>query len=160
MTAQAPTQREHGNAYNIFILVVTLFSLAVMVLLLLPLDEETKVLLRAYDNVVCGIFLLDFVYNLTGSRPRSTYFVHQRGWLDLLGSIPSFGLFDAAALLRLARLSRLARIARLLSGNNRRELVAEGGVGHVGRLLQLHVPLLQGSDGLLDVGRERLQLFE
>lgn len=126
MTAQAPMQREHGNAYNIFILVVTVFSLAVMALLVLPwLDEDTKALLRMYDNVVCFIFLVDFAYNLTGSRPTSTYFIHQRGWLDLLGSIPSFGLFQVTALLRLARLSRLARIARLLRGNNRRELVED-----------------------------------
>ena len=40
LTAQAPTLREHGNAYNIFILVLTIFSLALMVLLLLPVDER------------------------------------------------------------------------------------------------------------------------
>ena len=39
MTAQAPVLRQHGNAYNIFILVLTVFSLALMVLLLLPLDQ-------------------------------------------------------------------------------------------------------------------------
>ncbi len=38
MTAEAPVVRKHGNAYNIFILVLTIFSLAIMVLLLLPLD--------------------------------------------------------------------------------------------------------------------------
>jgi voltage-gated potassium channel len=89
------------------------------------LSEETKVLLRLYDNVACLIFLGDFIYNLTGSRPRRTYLIDQRGWLDLLGSVPSLGLFQLTALLRLARLSRLARIARLLSGNNRRELVSD-----------------------------------
>ena len=36
MTAQAPALREHGNAYNIFILVLTIFSLALMALLVLP----------------------------------------------------------------------------------------------------------------------------
>ena len=37
MTAAAqPIVREHGNAYNIFILVLTVFSLGLMVLLLLP----------------------------------------------------------------------------------------------------------------------------
>src|SRR5262245_24183989 len=94
-----------------------------MVLLLLPLDEESRQLLLFYDNAVCVIFLIDFAYNITGSRPKRQYFVYQRGWLDLLGSIPSFGFFQLSALLRLARLSRLARITRLLRGNNRRELV-------------------------------------
>ena len=31
MTAEAPVLRRHGNAYNIFILVLTIFSLAIMV---------------------------------------------------------------------------------------------------------------------------------
>jgi voltage-gated potassium channel len=125
MTAQAPVLREHGNAYNIFILVLTLFSLAVMVLLVMPLDEDTLTLLRIYDNVICVIFLLDFAFNLAGAKPKSGYFIHQRGWLDLLGSIPSFGVFQLGALLRLARLSRLARIGKLLGGKNRAALVKD-----------------------------------
>lgn len=117
--------RSHSNPYNLFILVVTVFSLAVMALLLLPLSPESRELLTFYDNAVCVIFLIDFAYNITGSRPKREYFIHQRGWLDLLGSIPSFGFFQFTALLRLARISRLARIARLLGGNSRRELVRD-----------------------------------
>jgi len=71
MTAERTVVREHGNAYNLFILVLTLFSLTVMVLLLLPLDTESKQLLQVYDNVICLIFLGDFVYSLSGSRPGS-----------------------------------------------------------------------------------------
>jgi voltage-gated potassium channel len=125
MTAQAPVLREHGNSYNIFILVLTLFSLAIMALLLLPVDDETRQLLTLYDNVICVVFLLDFAMNLAGSKPKRAYFIGQRGWLDLLGSIPSIGVFQVGALLRLARLSRLARIGKLLSGKNRKELVAD-----------------------------------
>ena len=125
MTAQAPVLREHGNSYNIFILVLTLFSLAIMAALLLPLDDDTRQLLTLYDNVICFIFLGDFAMNLAGSRPRRAYLIGQRGWLDLLGSIPSVGVFQLGALLRLARLSRLARIGKLLSGKNRKALVAD-----------------------------------
>lgn len=125
MTAEQPTVREHGNAYNVFILLLTVFSLVVMVLLVLPLDPQTHQLLFFYDNAVCVIFLLDFAYNITGSRPKRQYFIYQRGWLDLLGSIPTFGFFQLTALFRLARLSRLARITRLLRGNARRELVRD-----------------------------------
>ncbi len=63
--------------------------------------------------------------NLAGSRPRRAYLIGERGWLDLLGSIPSVGIFQLGALLRLARLSRLARIGKLLSGKNRKALVAD-----------------------------------
>ena len=47
---EAVRRPEHGNAYNIFILVLTLFSLLIMALQLLPLDESTLNLLRVYDN--------------------------------------------------------------------------------------------------------------
>ena len=125
MSAEQPVVREHGNAYNLFILLLTVFSLVVMGGLVLPLDPQTHQLLFFYDNAVCVVFLLDFAYNITGSRPKRAYFIHQRGWLDLLGSIPAFGFFQLSALLRLARLSRLARITRLLRGKARRELVRD-----------------------------------
>jgi voltage-gated potassium channel len=126
VTAQAPVLRVHGNAYNIFILVLTIFSLVIMAMLLVPwIDAETRSLLNVYDNAVAFIFLGDFIYNITGARPRSAYFIHQRGWLDLLGSIPTFGYFQYAALLRLARLSRLARIGRLMGGQKRKQIVQD-----------------------------------
>ena len=114
---------EHSNAYNIFILILTVISLAVMVLLVLPLSEATLTTLRFFDNTICVVFLVDFVVNLAASRPKRDYFITKRGWLDLIGSIPSFGFFPAAGLFRIARLSRLARITRLLRGNNRKQLV-------------------------------------
>jgi voltage-gated potassium channel len=125
VTTERPALKEHGNAYNIFILVLTLFSLGIMVVLLLPIPQAERDLLTVYDNVICIIFLGDFFYNLANARPRRAYFIGQRGWLDLLGSVPAVGSFQLGALLRLARLSRLARIGRLLGGKNRKELVRD-----------------------------------
>jgi voltage-gated potassium channel len=125
MNQSAPVTRRHGNAYEIFILVLTLLSLVVMALNLMPLDQATLDTLIFYDNLICVIFLGDFLYNLTGSRPRRQYFLHERGWLDLLGSIPSLGILRITGLLRLARLSRLARIIRVFSGQNQRDLVKD-----------------------------------
>ncbi len=51
MTAASPVLRQHGNAYNIFILVLTIFSLAIMVLLLLPITQAERDLLTLYDNI-------------------------------------------------------------------------------------------------------------
>jgi voltage-gated potassium channel len=118
-----PTVREHGNAYNIFILLLTIQSLAIMVLMLLPLSEAEHTALLFFDNAICVIFLIDFVYNITGSKPKRQYFIHHRGWLDLLGSIPTFGILRFTALFRLARISRLARITRLLGGQKRKALI-------------------------------------
>jgi voltage-gated potassium channel len=125
MSTEVDAGPEHSNAYSLFILVLTVLSLLIMVALVLPLNQATTDLLIAYDNVICGVFLIDFFLNLRRSRPRSEYFVKQRGWLDLLGSVPSFGFFEFTALLRLARLSRLARIARILRRKNKRQLVQD-----------------------------------
>jgi voltage-gated potassium channel len=125
-----PSERDGGRplesqSYSIFMLVLTVFSLAIMVLLLLPLDQATLDALRWFDNVVCVVFLIDFAVNLAASHPRREYVIDRRGWLDLLGSIPSLGLLPAAGLLRIARISRLLRAMNMLSRTSRRELVRD-----------------------------------
>ena len=124
--AEPTTEHQASHAYDLFILVLTVLSLVIMVALLLPLNAATIQLLRTYDNLICVVFLIDFGLNLSRSHPKRNYFVERRGWLDLLGSIPSLGgAFRLTALFRLARLSRLARIARLLRGQDRKELAAD-----------------------------------
>jgi len=125
MTQETAKLRQPSNAYNIFILVLTVLSLAVMVVMLLPISDTTYQLLSVYDNLICVIFLIDFTLNLRGASKKSDYFIKERGWLDLLGSIPSFGILKLGGLLRLARLSRLARITRLLRGENKKTLVKD-----------------------------------
>jgi voltage-gated potassium channel len=123
--AQTVVLKEHSNSYNIFILVLTIMSLAVMVLLILPLDPQTQDTLRFYDNAICVVFLVDFFGNVMAAHPKNAYLLGRRGWLDLLGSIPSWGVIPAAGLLRLFRISRLARISRLLRGSAREALIKD-----------------------------------
>lgn len=120
-----PKVRQHGNAYLIFVLVATLLSLLVMVLALLPVSDATRDALIVWDTVLCVVFLADFVYNITGSKPASEYFLRRRGWLDLIGSIPTFGFYRYTILLRVARISRLFWIMRRLGRQRRKELVAD-----------------------------------
>jgi voltage-gated potassium channel len=94
-------------------------------MLLLPLDDKTIGLLIVYDNLICVVFLFDFIYNLRSSTSKREYLIEGRGWLDLLGSIPSFGFFRYAALLRLARLSRLARVTKLKRYKNKHALLED-----------------------------------
>jgi voltage-gated potassium channel len=124
-TGEAVETRPESHSYTIFMLVLTVFSLLIMALLLLPLNEATISALTAFDNFICVIFLADFGINLARSHPKRDYFITQRGWLDLLGSFPALVGFPATALLRLARLSRLIRIRRMLSGSNRRRLIRD-----------------------------------
>jgi hypothetical protein len=97
------TGAERSHAYELFILVLTVFSLMIMVVLLLPLSEPTLELLRTYDNLICVVFLFDFFLNLLQAPSKREYFFGHRGWLDLIGSIPSLGVFRLTGLLRLAR---------------------------------------------------------
>jgi voltage-gated potassium channel len=121
---QAP--RHHSNAYNMFILILTIISLVIMLVMMLPIDDATLGLLQVYDNLICVIFLIDFFLALRSASKKSDYFIKERGWLDLLGSIPSFGLiFKYSGLLRLARLSRLFRIVRAFSRDERRNLLRD-----------------------------------
>jgi len=114
---------QRSNAYELFILVLTVLSLVIMLALVLPFNPSTDHLLEVYDNIICVVFLFDFAVRMSRAGKKRDYFLGERGWLDLLGSIPSFGISQYAALLRLARISRLARITRLLRGKNKRELV-------------------------------------
>ena len=69
MTQSVARVRQHSNSYQIFILVLTILSLVIMALLLLPLSPATHETLRFYDNLICGIFLLDFTLSLAGVPP-------------------------------------------------------------------------------------------
>lgn len=122
--AEGPDRQ--SNAYELFILVLTVYSLLIMAALVLPtLSAQTRQLLGLYDNLICVVFLFDFALRMKRAPSKRAYFIQGRGWLDLLGSIPSFGFFKYTALLRLARISRLARITRLFRGQRKQELVRD-----------------------------------
>jgi voltage-gated potassium channel len=125
MATEASPRPEQSHAYDLFILVLTVFSLALMVLLILPISGQTRELVTFYDNIICLIFLFDFFLNLFTAPSKREYLIGRRGWLDLLGSVPSFGFFTYTGLLRLARISRLARITRILRGDRRKEILGD-----------------------------------
>jgi voltage-gated potassium channel len=92
--------------YEIFIGLLAVISLINLAITVLPFSEDTKGIARIIDIPLTLIFLLDFSSRLLRSHPRRLYFIEQRGWLDLLGSLPAgFKLF---------RIFRLVRVIRLL----------------------------------------------
>jgi voltage-gated potassium channel len=134
MAIQAsPLQRYAGitrllksNSYTIVVLIMTLFSLAIMgVQFLLPEGSETWKLANLYNNLSCIFFLIDFVLHMIAEPVKRDYFIGQRGYFDLLGSVPSFGFSQYTAILRLFRLSRLFRLRRFLNPENRQLLKNE-----------------------------------
>ncbi len=102
--------------YELFMLmlcVYSLFSLAVETFFHLPADEIE--ILDIVDNLVCGIFLLDFFTNLARAKHKLGYL--KWGWIDLLSSIPVIDYFRAGRIVRIIRILRVLRgirIARVL----------------------------------------------
>jgi voltage-gated potassium channel len=102
------------TTYDLFIGVLTVFSLVIMVWMILPwISDATRSALLHMNNLLCVVFLLDFAGAMMRTGSRTRYFFREGGWLDLLGSVPTFPGTEATALFRLARLSRLGRIARI-----------------------------------------------
>ncbi len=134
MAVQAPTTQRHpritgllnSNSYIIVVLILTLFSLAIMgVQFLLPQGTETWTLVNFYNNLTCVFFLFDFAMRMIAQPVKRDYFIGQQGYFDLLGSIPSFGFLQFTGLLRIFRLSRLLRLRRFLNPENRNLLKNE-----------------------------------
>ncbi len=128
MAPEAAKLNGRSNAYNIFILILTLFSLVIMVALFLPLNQATIELLRFYDNLICVFFLLDFFLTLRAATNKKFFFFKQRAWMDLLGALPSLGVvfpYRYFGLLRLFRLNRVNRIYQHLGVQRRGELLRD-----------------------------------
>lgn len=128
MASEAAKLNGRSNAYNIFILILTLFSLVIMVALFLPLNQATIELLRFYDNLICIFFLLDFFLTLRVAADKRYFFFKQHAWMDLVGAMPALGVvfpYRYFGLLRLLRLNRVNRIYRHLGVQRRGELLRD-----------------------------------
>jgi voltage-gated potassium channel len=110
----------HPTSYDLFILILTVFSLLVAVgLIFLPANPAADAILFRVDYIICVLFLLDFSLSLWRAPKRADYFFKRGGWLDLLGTIPAVPGLSWTAIFRLARLNRLARIIQHLQGKDR-----------------------------------------
>jgi len=118
MAAQQQVLPEHEDKlslYELFIGMMTVFSLAVMAVQFLFHDNEVLYsVLWIVDNLFCFIFLGDFTYRIITAESKIGY-LKWHGTFDLLGSIPAF---PALRIFRLFRLTRVARVLRI-GGPNR-----------------------------------------
>jgi voltage-gated potassium channel len=119
--AAEPTKTERpaelqAPGYEIFIALLAVISLINLAISVLPFfSENVKEIAQLVDRPLTAIFLLDFTSRLLRSEPKRAYFFDQRGWLDLLGSLPSF--------FRLFRIFRLLRVTRLMGEYGLRNIV-------------------------------------
>lgn len=116
--------------FQFIVLVLSLVILGTLVVetLFAPPPEIARVL-RVFDTLACGVFLVDFGLRFRRAPSKRTFM--RWGWIDLLASIPTFDAGRWGRLLSVIRIARLLRgvrsfqrLAELLLGNRRRGGVA------------------------------------
>jgi voltage-gated potassium channel len=120
MPYRSVTRELRNPGYEIFILALSVLSLVNLALIVVPifgLSQQQEDAIRILDGTMTVIFLSDFAYRLFTAESKRGYFIRDRGWLDLIGSLP---------LLRAFRIFRVLRVGRL---------VRELGFGALGRWL-------------------------
>ena len=103
--------------YELFMLLLCGYSLLTLALeTFIDLPPDDIFILDAIDNVVCGVFLLDFIIRF-GYAPSKMRFLAW-GWIDLISSIPAIDVFRAGRIVRVVRILRVLRgirVARILA---------------------------------------------
>lgn len=82
--------------------------IALFVDTIFTLPKETSTLLTRIDNIICVVFIGDFIYNVITAKSKIGYL--KWGWIDLVSSIPNIQI------LRWGRFARIIRILRILRG--------------------------------------------
>jgi voltage-gated potassium channel len=90
----------------LFLCIYVLSALFVDTVFSLP--PETSVLLNRIDNIVCIVFIFDFILNIITAKSKLGYL--KWGWIDLVSSIPNIEI------LRWGRFARVIRTLRILRG--------------------------------------------
>ncbi|HSI09633.1 MAG: ion transporter [Rariglobus sp.] len=150
---KTPTSLNELGPFQLIILTLSLFVLGLLVVeLAVELPPETIRVLRWIDNVVCGLFFIDFVVRFRRAESKLQFM--KWGWIDLLASIPE------VAALRWGRLFRVFRIVRMMRAVKSLRLIfdmlfthnrARGGVASVLTIAFLVLSL--ASVGILLVER-------
>jgi len=103
------SQTELGNTgYEIFIGALSVLSIVNIVLLELLKDPATDAVVWTVNGLLTLVFIVDFLVRLRRAPSRSTYFLREFGWADLLASLP----FPQAKIFRVFRLIRVVRLLR------------------------------------------------
>jgi voltage-gated potassium channel Kch len=124
-TTEQPTTVSVANklsTYDLAIGILAILSLVILILIIfVPLQPSTEEVLNTFENLLCVVFLFDFLRSLFRAPKKWSYFFRGGGWLDLLGSLP----FSKFAVFRVARLFRVVRVVRTLKGNDFRRMLTQ-----------------------------------
>jgi len=104
-------ENQSFRPYNIVILVLSVYVLAVLLLdLFIHFPPEIERLLEMIDNGICVFFLIDF--GIRFYQAENKWIFMKWGWIDIVSSIPTLDMFRAGRAFRLIRLFRILRAFR------------------------------------------------
>jgi voltage-gated potassium channel len=104
-------QQERLGFLNIIILFLSIYVLvALLIDVFVTLPPEIDRILTFVDNVICVIFLIDFIIRFSRATNKWKFMVW--GWIDLVSSIPGLDFLRAGRALRLIRIIRILRAFR------------------------------------------------
>lgn len=104
------------SLWQIVILILCVYVIiALLINTIFDLPEDISSLLIIIDNLICIVFIGDFVYRILTVDNKKKYL--KWGWIDLISSIPNLQI------LRWARFVRIVRIFRLLRGVRSTKLI-------------------------------------
>jgi voltage-gated potassium channel len=110
------TEAIENKTLSFFDLVIMMLSVYVLAALLIDsffsLSPELSRLLSLIDNLICLVFIFDFVRNFINAPSKLKYL--EWGWIDLISSLPTFDFLRYGRLIRIFRILRVLRAFRSL----------------------------------------------
>ena len=104
-------EKEKLGFLNLLIIVLSIYVLLALVFdTFLKLPTEVSRVLYLTDNIICFVFLIDFVKRFLQANNKLKFM--QWGWIDLISSIPMFDFMRIGRAVRLIRLIRILRAFR------------------------------------------------
>lgn len=108
------TLKEEVEKFSFLNILIIFLSIYVLVTLILEkfiiFPTEVSRMLSIIDNIICGVFLLDFIQRFYKAENKISFM--KWGWIDLISSIPTFDVMRAGRAVRLIRLLRVLRAFR------------------------------------------------
>ncbi|MBK8049649.1 MAG: ion transporter [Anaerolineales bacterium] len=106
-----PTSKDQSfrnPQYDAFIFMLIVISLANLVVLILPIERDSRQVVELINVAISWVLVFDFGLRLALSAHRWHYFLRDFGWFDLISSVPAI-IFLPIGILRAFRLVVLVR---------------------------------------------------
>lgn len=104
-------KQEKLSFLNLLILLLSIYVLGALCIdTFFKIPKEISKILNYIDNIICLVFLYDFVINFKNAENKLKFM--KWGWIDLISSIPTFDFMRVGRLFKLIRILRIIKAFR------------------------------------------------